>query len=259
MTPLAQFLEAHAHVARLRVVAVIGSTPRAEGTEMYVSPSAAHDTIGGGKLEHEGIAEARRCLAEGISTAVHEVTLGPDTGQCCGGRVRYEVSVMDADMRAAALAREETIRDGWPLVLIFGAGHVGRALASALALMPLRIALIDSRQDQLAMAPTSVEHRLTPLPEAELASAPPGSAAVVMTHDHGLDYLITEEALKRGDLAYVGMIGSATKRARLESRCRKAGVPLDALTCPIGAGGSADKRPAIIAAAVAAELAATLF
>lgn len=259
MTPLARFLDAHALVARLRVVAVIGSTPRAEGTEMYVTPEATHDTIGGGKLEHEGIAEARRCIAEGVSTAIHEVTLGPDTGQCCGGRVRYDVTIMDADLRAEALAREATIRDGWPQVLIFGAGHVGRALAATLSLMPLRVALIDSRADQLDMAPTTVEHRLTPLPEAELASAPPGSAAVVMTHDHGLDYLITEEALSRGDLAYVGMIGSATKRARLESRCRAAGVPTDRLTCPIGAGGSTDKRPAIIAAGVAAELAATLF
>jgi xanthine dehydrogenase accessory protein XdhC len=139
-------------------------------------------------------------------------------------------------------------------VLIFGAGHVGRALAAALRLLPVRALLIDQREAELALA-GDVETRLTPLPEAEVAPAPPGSVFVVLTHDHALDFLIAEAALARGDAAYVGLIGSATKRARFEGWRRRNGAsgPADGLVCPIG-GSSGDKRPAVIAALTAAEI-----
>ncbi len=52
------------------------------------------------------------------------------------------------------------------------------------------------------------------MPEAAIADAPKGSAFVIMTHDHGLDFLIGAAALSRTDAAYVGMIGSATKREK---------------------------------------------
>jgi xanthine dehydrogenase accessory factor len=63
--------------------------------------------------------------------------------------------------------------------------------------------------------------------------------------------------LRRDDFAYVGLIGSATKRARFVKRLRAAGIPpshLERLTCPIGLPGIKSKEPAAIAASVAADL-----
>ena len=83
----------------------------------------------------------------------------------------------------------------------------------------------------------------------------PRSAIVILTHDHALDFLIAAEALKRNDLAYIGMIGSATKRATFTSWLKREmpGVDCSSLTLPIG-GPLKDKRPEIIAALTAAEL-----
>ena len=116
------------------------------------------------------------------------------------------------------------------------------------------------RAEELARNDAAVETRCTPLPEVDIATAPKGSAFVVLTHDHGLDFLLTAAALERGDAAYVGMIGSATKRAKfrnwLHLYCD--GQPLQHLNCPIGASGSRDKRPSVIAAFVVAEVMAEL-
>ena len=78
----------------------------------------------------------------------------------------------------------------------------------------------------------------------------------MLTHDHALDFLIAREALARGDAAYVGMIGSRTKRVSFRRWLRRGGrrsTPR-ALVCPIGAAGRPDKRPEVIAAFVAAEI-----
>ena len=78
-----------------------------------------------------------------------------------------------------------------------------------------------------------------------------------MTHSHPLDLAVCEAVLRRGDFAYLGLIGSATKRSRFTRRLRARGLDpaqVGRLVCPIGIPGIADKRPAVIAAAVAAQL-----
>ena len=104
-----------------------------------------------------------------------------------------------------------------PHVYIFGGGHVGHALAAAFALLPVRAVVVETRADALDGMPAGVETRLTPVPEEMVREAPAGSAFVVLTHDHALDFLIVAEALKRDDAAYVGMIGSKTKKATFRS------------------------------------------
>ena len=87
--------------------------------------------------------------------------------------------------------------------------------------------------------------------------APPGAFYLVLTHDHDLDLRITEAVLRRGDFAYLGLIGSKTKRARFEHRFEQRGVPLDAIarmTCPIGIGSAHGKEPEVIAVGVVAQL-----
>ncbi|WP_458792910.1 XdhC family protein, partial [Yoonia sp. MH D7] len=101
-----------------------------------------------------------------------------------------------------------------------------------------------------------VDRRLTALPEADIRRASPGAAFIILTHDHALDFLLTAEALARPDAAYIGMIGSHTKRKKFERFCatQAPATATDRLICPIGATVSTDKRPAIIAAFVAAEV-----
>ena len=103
---------------------------------------------------------------------------------------------------------------------------------------------------------------VTPLaPEdaaAVLAEAPDGSLAFIMSHSHALDLAIADAALRNAAVARVGLIGSATKRARFEKRLREAGVAedrIDGLICPIGVGGIRSKEPAMIALATAAQIA----
>ena len=126
--------------------------------------------------------------------------------------------------------------------------------------MPVHAVLVDSRQEELDRAGPKVEKHLTALPEEAVRTAKAGSAFVVMTHEHSLDFLIVREALLRGDAAYVGMIGSKTKRASFERYAARQQPAVDAsgLICPIGAQGSRDKRPEVIAAFVAAEVIAVL-
>lgn len=158
---------------------------------------------------------------------------------------------------AGGLSWRESYGDVLTPVLLFGAGHVGRALVLALAPLPFAVRWIDSREDAFpAHLPANVTPVLTSDPEAEVARAPADAVVLVMTHDHALDLAITAAALQR-PFPFAGLIGSDTKRARFERRFRELAIPEDriaALVCPIGLSGIEGKEPAVIAASVAAQL-----
>lgn len=249
-------LEAGPPLILAEVSATRGSAPRDAGAWMLIGAEAVAGTIGGGQLEYIAIDRARILLRRGLAAETMQVPLGPAIGQCCGGQVRLTLTPVDSWTRRMLEARMEDEEAARPQVLVFGAGHVGRALAAALTLLPVRVRLIDQRVGELALAAPQVPTTLSPLPEAEVGGAAPGSAFVILTHDHALDFLIADAALARGDAAYVGLIGSDTKRAKFRAWRRRTGVagdPLAGLTCPIG-GPSGDKRPEVIAALVAAEI-----
>ncbi|GER08740.1 xanthine dehydrogenase accessory protein XdhC [Iodidimonas muriae] len=142
---------------------------------------------------------------------------------------------------------------------MFGAGHVGRAVARILSTLPFDVTWIDSRAEAFPPSPIEGVRRLvTQDPVAVVESAPKDALYLVFTHSHPLDFDITAAILKRGDAAYCGLIGSETKRSRFLKRFRD-DVGLDEtqigrLTCPIGLGGPQGKEPEVIAIAVAAEL-----
>ena len=238
-----------------------GSTPREAGALMLVTATETSGTIGGGRLEFDAIDRARAMLSSGESSDKMDVPLGPEIGQCCGGRVLLSLQRVDAAVFGALRAEEQAARAARPRVLIFGAGHTGRALAAALAPLPLNVTLVDSRPETLAGLPEAVETVAAALPEAEIERAPAGTAFLVMTHDHALDFLIASAALARNDAAYVGMIGSATKRERFRRHLQGDGLEAEfsRLVLPIGGSGLRDKRPEVIAALTAAELALCLF
>ncbi|WP_181706835.1 xanthine dehydrogenase accessory protein XdhC [Chthonobacter rhizosphaerae] len=143
-------------------------------------------------------------------------------------------------------------------VYLFGAGHVGRAVVLALAPLPFRVLWVDERADMFPAAmPRTAEPVVTDRPEVVAAAMEEGAFALVMTHDHGVDLAIMHAALRARRHAFLGLIGSATKRARFESRLQALGLPAAearAFRCPIGVSGITSKEPALIAAAVAAEL-----
>lgn len=254
---LPAFLASHSDAVLVDVAEVKGSTPREAGAFMVVAPDALFGTIGGGQLEFLAIDHARKLLASGERTASLDVPLGPEIGQCCGGRTVLAFRRLDAQARAALLARQDAVERGYPDVFLFGAGHVGQALALALAPLPLTVTMIETRDLADEALVEGVALRRVAMPEAEVATIRPGGAAVILTHDHALDFLIARQALARDDLRYIGMIGSATKRATFARFLTREDAPpdlIDRLVLPIGGTGLRDKRPAVIAALVAAEL-----
>ncbi|BCH30680.1 xanthine dehydrogenase accessory protein XdhC [Mesorhizobium sp. L-8-10] len=187
-----------------------------------------------------------------------DIPLGPEIGQCCGGRVAVGIRPIDDALRQELIRDAEAEDARRPHVYVFGGGHVGLALASAFALLPVETIVVETRADALESMPDPVTTRLTPMPEEMVREAPAGAAFVVLTHDHALDFLIVAEALKRDDAAYVGMIGSKTKKATFKSWYLKTAggteKGLARLVSPIGGEIVKDKRPAVIAALAAAEI-----
>jgi xanthine dehydrogenase accessory factor len=141
-----------------------------------------------------------------------------------------------------------------PLYL-YGAGHVGRALVAILATLPSKVTWIDSREEPFPSAiPAGVEARECESPAEVATEAPPDAIHVVMSHSHALDYEIVRAVLRRGEFAWLGLIGSETKALRFRQRLRAEGLAVDRLVCPIGVSGITSKLPAAIAVAVGAQV-----
>ncbi|HUQ37890.1 MAG TPA: xanthine dehydrogenase accessory protein XdhC [Aestuariivirga sp.] len=275
---VAKALDAHGTCAMISVVRVEGSTPREAGARIVVTPLGFHGTIGGGTLEWQAIAKAQALLGKPTQHKLSVHSLGPDLGQCCGGRVELVTEVFareDVVVAKEFAAREETglfavtgrilapdfceqFGDSIRKLYLFGAGHVGRALILALAPLPFDVIWIDPREGAFpAAVPSNVVTIQSENPAGEIADAPPGSFALVMTHSHPLDLEIIDAVLRSPRFAYAGLIGSATKRARFSKRLREAGVAesrIEELVCPIGISSIKSKHPSAIAAATAVQL-----
>lgn len=284
-------------VVMVTVIATQGSTPREVGARMLVYAGGQDGSIGGGQLEFQESAAAEALLArdgEPWLRDVRRIVLGPDAGQCCGGVVEVLLErLTNEDVRALVTldvverptvngvpAREASgdfrhqpaiwveQRDGqsWLLertsprlqpLYLYGAGHVARALVHVLRDLPFAVHWVEG---DAARFPTTCDatHRIsTASLDATAREAPAGAIHLVMTHAHDLDWEICDALLRRGDFAWLGLIGSATKRARFVQRFRRAGLSddvLQRLDCPIGLVDVAGKAPAVIAVSVAAQL-----
>ena len=147
-------------------------------------------------------------------------------------------------------------------VALFGGGHVGRALVRVLGNLPFTVRWVDSRDEIFPVdVPDNVQCEHSDPVQAAVADLVPGSRVVVMSFSHAEDLDVVAACLARqrlrGDLPYVGLIGSQTKwaafRHRLEAR-GFSGAEIAHVTCPIGVPGIRDKRPEVIAVGVAAQL-----
>jgi xanthine dehydrogenase accessory factor len=145
-------------------------------------------------------------------------------------------------------------------LFLYGAGHVGRALVRILSDLPFQVTWIDTSESRFP-AGLVESAKLTTLaakdPAAVARTAPSGAFHLVMTYSHPLDLAVCHEVLKSATFGYLGLIGSATKRARFMKRLRELGhneSVLNRLTCPIGIPSVTGKEPAIIAISAAAQL-----
>jgi len=146
-----------------------------------------------------------------------------------------------------------------PEVWLFGAGHVGQAVAGQLSLLPCKITWFDQREDWLNKSSVEgVKTVLTDAPEQEIGTAPDNTCFILMTHSHALDFEICHQVLRKGRFAWLGLIGSATKRQTFSKRLAHRGISaelIERLRCPVGGLSLQSSAPASVALSIAAELA----
>ena len=222
-----------------------GSAPREAGTRMWVSASEVRGTIGGGNLGYTALKVAREMLLSGEPHRSRRFALGDSLGQCCGGSVTL------------AFTRKPFMEDETPApfhIALFGAGHVGKEVARILGRLPCSVVWADPRPE---IFPAEISSNTRVVIEEEPAwmveEAPAGAYYLVMTHSHALDLELVERILKRGDAAFVGLIGSQTKAAKFRARLKAKNLPAEKLVCPVGLF-KAGKHPAEVAVSAVAQL-----
>ena len=282
-------VQAHGRVARVVIAAHDGSSPRETGTAMLVWAGGQSGTIGGGALEHQATLAAR---TQTQTCRMERIPLGPALGQCCGGAVTLVTEVFTAAnlpqgpivarsvdgspmplsvQRLLAQARGQgaqpppQLLQGWLIepvlapkrhLWLWGAGHVGRAIAAVMAPLPdLSITWVDIAPERF---PEGIPSGITPLPAPDLPQAfslaPHNAEHLILTFSHLLDLEICHRALLHGFLR-CGLSGSATKWARFQKRLAQLGhSPYDIakITCPIGQP-ALGKHPQAIALGVATD------
>jgi xanthine dehydrogenase accessory factor len=211
------------------IVEIVENSQRAAVTEFARREAAGHLTTRG-----------RLSPANGVEREIVDQPTEPGSAAFAGGVLT------------------EGFGDDRRELYLFGAGHVGRALALALAPLPFAVTWLDPRPDAFpTYVPSNVSLKHFDDPAAVLGGAANGSFVLVMTHSHPLDLAIVRAALVDGRFPYVGLIGSRSKRARFTRQLAAAGMPAEriaGLVCPIGVAGVRSKAPAVIAAATVAEM-----
>jgi xanthine dehydrogenase accessory protein XdhC len=238
------------------VMSVRGHAPREAGAKMVVAEDQVWATVGGGNLESVAIERSRAMLAdraiepEMLDFALSDKAPYQHGVQCCGGEVKLLLEPLPVV----------------PAVAIFGVGHVGLELARILARHDVELHLVDSRPDQLTAERLAVlddavagihVHHVAVLPELVIAELPPGTHALVMTHDHAEDAALCDATLRNGQLATIGLIGSSAKWSRFRRKLAEDGhtaEAIDKIITPIGLSDLPGKEPAVIAVSVAAWL-----
>jgi xanthine dehydrogenase accessory factor len=295
---LRRAVECHGTVVRLVLAEVEGSAPRDAGVSMMIWDNAHEGTIGGGRLEFEAIAKARRLLAEGSTRWTQQIALYADHVAAAQGRVRLVYELFDSASLQTAQTQAERdgvylrgletslpippelegmrrskstepaslrMRDGWlaepiryePLaVYIYGAGHVGRALAVMLApFEQFDICLCDVREEQFGDLPDTITQSWDMLPTDIMASAADDAAHLIMTPEPDYDLELCHRLLNRS-FSFAGLVGSARKWEQFRVQLQERGHNLrqiDRVHCPVGDPGLG-KHPQAIAVGIAAQL-----
>jgi xanthine dehydrogenase accessory factor len=242
-----ELLDAGETLVLVTVVSAGAGTPGKAGFKMIVTASGTlFGTVGGGALEARAVEDARGVL-EGGESGLREYDLSA-LGMTCGGRAGLLFELLEA----------------CPDFLVFGGGHVGRALTPLLESLGFRVTVYDPRPEVRTLLPETEGRTVIEGPYEDLRLA--GRLLetcrffFIATHGHEHDYVVLKQLLEAGgDYCYVGLIGSRSKVRttfkRLEADGRQRPPYLYA---PVGLaiGGN---TPAEIAVSVAAEVLAVRY
>ena len=224
------------------VIGANGSAPRRTGARMLVYPDETIvGTVGGGAFEYKLIEVAMEVFRTGHAQR-YSVHLTRDLGMCCGGAMEAFVEPLEVNDQ----------------LFVYGAGHVGRALANVAVGLGFSVTMIDDRPDWIHWEerPEDVEIiDRDPILAVKQLDCNLRSFHLVTTHSHHMDQLLIEQLLQR-DVGWIGMIGSSTKRARFNVRLKAAGIDeqrFSKVSSPVGLDIGA-QTPEEIAISIAAEL-----
>ncbi|MBT8491675.1 MAG: xanthine dehydrogenase accessory protein XdhC [Deltaproteobacteria bacterium] len=285
------------------VVRTAGSSPRHAGAKMLIfEDGTTFGTIGGGRIELE-VTRVGREVAAGAEPrrVIHHLVR--DLAMCCGGSMelyleplsgcqaalrdalgcyrRRESADLITDMAAGtkvlraaadpalrkpAVEGDQFVEPIRPCerVLLFGYGHVCRALGPLLSSAGFEAVVCDDNETgaidgEVDWAQQVVASFEVGEVEGEVGPLGPSDFAVILTRDHAIDQTILEQLLPRTELAYLGLIGSHGKVGRFRKRLISKGLFVaeqwQRLHAPIGIDIGAE-TPAEIAISVAAELVA---
>ena len=230
------------------MVEASGHTPRDPGAKMIVYPDGTiSGTIGGGNFEKLVIEDCQRMFAESkgylLKHYLFEETGLDSTAMICGGEARVFMELF---------AQPEKL-------VIFGGGHVCRALVEVSRGLDFKITIVDNRQEILQNYGPPVTAIYAGDSYADnYPSLDTHSYVVIVTQGHKYDKDILGRVIKT-DCAYIGMIGSRKKIAQTYASLEKQGIDkalLAKVHSPIGLNIGAE-GPHEIAVAIAAELIAT--
>jgi xanthine dehydrogenase accessory factor len=232
-----------------------GSIPRTAGASMLVYSNGDTDgSIGGGPMEYECIKEALDMLEKRDNVRVKDFNLGaglnadscPESAVCGGdGRVYFELITQEDE------------------IFIFGAGHVGKALAHFASLCDFKVNVWDERE-QYANEKNIPWGKTICCPIEELFDESrygklfhKKSYVVIVTRGHQLDSDAMRLIAGR-DVAYIGVIGSRGKMAFVDKQLIASGVPekyLSNMCRPVGLPLKAE-TPAEVALSIMSEIVA---
>lgn len=226
------------------VIDTQGSTPRDTGSKMVVTASTSYDTIGGGQLEYKVTQLARELIADNQNIQrVEHFPLSAKANQCCGGTMRVLLECF-------CTAQQQ--------IHVFGAGHVAQALIPILSQLDVYIHWIDSRSDFFPEEKTRNTHYYQYDDVTQhIRKMQANAYAIIITHQHSLDYELIEKLLDRQDCHYIGLIGSQIKANRFRRRLQQASFQpeeIDSINSPIGLLDIPGKRPIEVAVSIAAQI-----
>jgi xanthine dehydrogenase accessory factor len=232
--------------AMVTIVETIGSTPRKAGAKMLVDDAGnVVGTVGGGCVEADLYAVARQVLRTGrVQTC--EVDLGTrnqdENDMLCGGRLKALIEPVGAEEK----------------LVIFGGGHISKALVGFCRGLDFEITVTDDRE-QFASAerfPTVANRVAAPYDQQfEQLKVDANTSLVIVTRGHTHDEICMESAL-RTPARYIGLVGSKTKVAVFRAHLREKGfsdADIDRVECPCGVNIGAE-TPEEIAVSIAARL-----
>ncbi|MCX5745564.1 MAG: XdhC family protein, partial [Proteobacteria bacterium] len=153
--------------------------------------------------------------------------------------------------------------------IVFGLGHVARALGPLLAQLGFHVVACDDNDtgalgaahDVPTWADRVIESFDVAEVERELGGFTPDDCVLVITRDHAIDQQLLEALIPHDELGYLGMIGSRGKVGRFHKRLEAKGLITGEagaarwarLRAPIGLDLGAE-TPIEIAVAIAGEL-----